>query len=787
MRRRFTFDIEVNYDEIEPFDLVIKKGSSPIQMFGCYDYYKNKFYAFFYHKKVKIIPSKEIKNKINKKIFLTLEKHFGNKKFVVKEGKFISEASKRKWKCRYLHFNNERVMINAFMKFVKDITPDIWSGFFIETFDLVYIINRCKTLKVNYSYLSPLHEVYISHGRAKIRGSIIYDIPKMYARYMGTHRHANSLKKIAETHLKRDDEHKITKTSDSIIHEDWYDNDWEKFINYCLVDVELCVLLEEELKLIKLSETFEKFTGTNPEFVFFASHLIESIFNFIKPIYEEQILNNEYKIAFNTKKRANFESASGALVLESIKGFYHTGLLIIVDLSKEYPKIIESLNISPETLVKIIDQKDIAKYNYCKENDVYYLKEPIGFVPFALKVLYKIRDRIEKERDVFEFGSDKYKDMNKKVVTVKGVILAVTGQFDYADSIILNPICADSYRMMGKREILISSEYAKKFSAEMKVRLKVIYGDTDSIFIWLKNVEDVEVAKEIANEICNWIHIGFDKYAKELNLDTHQFEIRLEKIMDIFVSTGKKKKYFGHILWADGNYIKEENSLLVKGFETRRSDSSELTDKVQKEIFGLINKTRMLGWKEVKKTILHKLKTEYANKFTEDNLLTIGIPKKIKKPFKQYKVTSAHLRGCKYANKYLNANFGAGSKPKLIYIKEVKQKGNLMDNNLKRKFPHTDVLCVQEGMKIPDGIFIIDKEVMMEKTVYNKLKQTLEVVDIDISEATSGYKKTNLFDFMNKFKNEETSKKNDFLIDKKKLSKVIINSKKFLKTMKKEV
>ncbi|KKL54684.1 hypothetical protein LCGC14_2262920, partial [marine sediment metagenome] len=91
--------------------------------------------------------------------------------------------------------------------------------------------------------------------------------------------------------------------------------------------------------------------------------------------------------------------------------------------------------------------------NYCKENDVYYLKEPIGFVPFALKVLYKIRDRIEKERDVFEFGSDKYKDMNKKVVTVKGVILAVTGQFDYADSIILNPICADSYRMMGKREI----------------------------------------------------------------------------------------------------------------------------------------------------------------------------------------------------------------------------------------------------------------------------------------------------------------------------------------------
>ncbi|KKL56459.1 hypothetical protein LCGC14_2245190, partial [marine sediment metagenome] len=455
---------------------------------------------------------------------------------------------------------------------------------------------------------------------------------------------------------------------------------------------------------------------------------------------------------------------------------------------KEYPKIIESLNISPETLVKIIKEEEKYKYNYCKENDVYYSKEPIGFVPFALKLLYRIRDRIEKERDKFEFGSGKYNDMNKKVVTVKGIILAVTGQFDYEDSIILNPICANSYRLMGKREIIISKEYATKFGTKTEVKVKVIYGDTDSIFVWLENVEDVEIAKKISNEICKWIHVGFDKYAKELNLSTHQFEIRLEKILDIFVSIGKKKKYFGHILWANGNYIKEKNSLLVKGFETRRSDSSEFTDKVQKEIFGLINNTRTLGWEKVKNKILSKIRKEYFDKFTEDNLLTIGIPKRMKKPFEDYKVTSAHLRGCKYANKYLNANFRAGSKPKLIYIKEVKYPIDFRTPKnyySKTQYPHTDVICIEEGMKIPEGIFIIDKKKMMEKTVYSKLEKTLEVVGIDITEIESGLRKTNLFDFMNKFKNEETSKKNDFLIDKKKLSKVIINSKKFLKIMKK--
>lgn len=785
IRRRFTFDIEVDYDEIEPFDLVIKKGSSPIQMIGCYDSYKNKYYSFFYHKKVKIIPHEEIKNKLNKKLYLLLKKRFRTPKFVVKEGKFLSEESKREWKCRYLSFNNEKIMIKAFIVFIKDICPDIWSGFFIETFDLVYVINRCRRLKISCKYLSVLNEVYISHGRAKIRGSIIYDIPKLYAKYMGTHRHANSLKKIAESHLKRDDDHKITKTSENIMHEDWYDNDWKKFIEYCLIDVELCVLLEEELGLIDMSEEFEKFTGTNPEFITFTSHLIESIFNFIKPIYEEQILKNEYKIAFNTKRRTGFEPASGGKVLDSKEGFYKKGLMVILDLSKEYPKIIESLNISPETLVKIIDQAEKDKYNYCIENDIYYIKEPIGFVPFALKLFFRIRDRIEKERDKFEFGSDKYNDMDEKTVAVKGTILAVTGQADYEDSIIISPMCADSYRLIGQREITISKEYAKKFGAKTEVEIDVIYGDTDSIFVLLKNVEDVEIAKKIANEICKWIHIGFDKYAKKCNLDSHQFEIRLEKILDVFVSIGKKKKYFGHILCANGNYVKEENSLLVKGFETRRSDSSEFTDKIQKEIFGLINKTKILGWQDVRKKILFKIKKEYPNKFIEDNLLVIGIPKRMKKPFKQYKITSAHLRGCIYANKYLNANFGAGSKPKLIYIKELKQK---IDVTLKRKYPHTDVLCVEEGMKIPEGIFVVNKKLMMEKTVFKKLKQVLNVIGIKKIEIESGLKQTKIQEFFDKFKNDElTLKDANFLIDKEKLKKVLINSEKILKTMKKEI
>lgn len=767
MRRILSFDIEVDWDKIEPFNLVVQKGSSPIQMIGAYDWFKNKYYSFFYHKNLKITPAK------NKKLFLLLAKRFNTNKFVVKDGKFNSSESKLSWNCRYLYFKNERTMLSSFMKFITDISPDIYHGFFIETFDLVYIINRCRTLNISSSHLSPLRTVYVSHGEANIRGSIIYDIPPMYAKFMGTHRHANSLKKIAESHLKRDDEHKITKTSESIINEDWYDKDWKKFIEYCLVDVELCVLLEKQLRLISRCEGFEFFTGVNPNFIGYTSHIIESFFSYIKPIYEKEVLNNKYKIAFDTKKYEIIERASGALVLPSIAGLYETGLVLILDLKKEYPKIIESLNISIETLRKAIDPKEKHKYNYCEENDVYYIKKPIGFVPFALKLLYKIRDRIENERDKLEYGSKEYNEINEQRQTIKDTINAVSGLFDYSKSIMVNPELANSIRMTGKKEIKIADEFARLFGEKTKVEIQVIYGDTDSIFVWLKNVEDVEIAKKIAKEITKWIQKGFDNYAKRLNIDQHQFEIDLEKILDVFVSTGKKKKYFGHVLWADGNDIKEENSLYIRGFESRRSDSAEFTDFAQKDIFKLINKTKKLGWNKVRKQILQKLRTEYPEKFVVDNMLEIGIPKGMKKPLDQYKVTNPWRDGCIYSNKYLNGQFSVGSKPKLLYIERVKPN----EQNL----PFTNSLSIEEGMIIPENIFVIDKEKMMEKTVFDKLKKVLRVLGIDDIEIKDGLKETTMFDFINKYQNK--TKEKTKIIDNNTLDIILEESNEILKKL----
>lgn len=748
MRRIHTFDIEVDWNRIEQpnFKLVVQKGSSPIQMIGCYDSFKQKFFSFFYHKEVNIKQD-------NSKIKNIIAKRFNTTLFNVEDGNFISPESGLKYPCRYLYFKNEKTMLKSYLKFIEDINPDIWHGANIEEFDLVYIINRCKTLMINYGKLSPIGETYISYGRAVIRGSIIYDLFKDYARWQGSHRHKNSLKKLAESHLKTKKGKKITKTSENILDESWYKNkeEWHFFIDYCLVDVELCILLEKELGFIETNSRMEKFSGVNPMFVRFDSNAIESLFSYLKVIYEKEILNNEYKIAFDTKVETILEeSSAGALVLPNKPGIIYTGVIVALDLSKMYPEIIKSLNISIETLKLLVDEKEKNDYIHCIANDVYYKKKPIGFIPFCFDFLFKLRKEIEEERDKHPYGSDKYIEINKKRQTIKDHVNAVTGQFDYYKSIIVKPICANSYRLTGQKELLTTKEHVLLFAKKTKLNIDVIYGDTDSVYVHIENTDDLEEAKIISKEMCKWIQTGYDKLAKDMNIEKHNFSIGLEAMLDIYLSTGKKKRYFGHLRWVDGKYIDEDKSLYVKGFETRRSDSSDLTDRSQREVFALINKIRQLGIEPVKKQIISKIRNEYMNEFNDDNMLEIGIPKGLHKSLdnwnpktkKGYKVTNPWREGCLYANKYLNGNFDIGSKPKLLYIKEVKR-GEL-------NLPHTNALCIDEGMIIPEGYFVIDKKKMLQKTVLDKLNEILNIIGIDETEVLEGFKQKSVKDYITK-------------------------------------
>jgi DNA polymerase I len=100
--------------------------------------------------------------------------------------------------------------------------------------------------------------------------------------------------------------------------------------------------------------------------------------------------------------------------------------------------------------------------------------------------------------------------------------------------------------------------------------------------------------------------------------------------------------------------------------------------------------------------------------FKRLSLDDIGIPGGLGKSLNDYAVDDAQVRGCKYANEYLEARFLRGSKPKRVYIKYVKN-----------KYPQTDVICFEYGKQVPPE-FIVDYDIMINKTLKLPISRVIE-------------------------------------------------------------
>ena len=100
----------------------------------------------------------------------------------------------------------------------------------------------------------------------------------------------------------------------------------------------------------------------------------------------------------------------------------------------------------------------------------------------------------------------------------------------------------------------------------------------------------------------------------------------------------------------------------------------------------------------------------------------IGIPGGIGKNLADYDIADAHVRGCKYANEHLGAQFVRGSKPKRLYIKAVTS-----------KYPQTDVICFEYAEQVPKE-FVVDLETMLEKTIKSPLERIFDSMGYTWSE-----------------------------------------------------
>ena len=206
---------------------------------------------------------------------------------------------------------------------------------------------------------------------------------------------------------------------------------------------------------------------------------------------------------------------------------------------------------------------------------------------------------------------------------------------------------------------MIIKEVARWFEEK---GFKIIYGDTDSIFVSMED-RTIENMTKLKDEV----NIHFKTYFKQFGVQDKNniFELEFEKVYKtIFFKLktdgkGAKKKYAGQLIWKDG---KEIDKFDLVGFESRRSDSPQVGRDFIKKIL------EMICYEKPKTEIddyVEQFRKDIKFKFTPEQ---IALPMGITKPLASYKNNPIHVRASNLANSKHNAQIQGGDKIKYLYV-----------------------------------------------------------------------------------------------------------------------
>ena len=645
-----------------------------------------------------------------------------------------------------MYFNNEKDMLNKFLKFVKDIDPDIFTAWNTD-FDMPYIINRMHSLELDFEGLSPMKKAFVNdRGKPFIKGRIIFDALEATRKLSYGELDSYKLELVAQELL----------GEGKIKFEGNFSELWKKqlplHIEYNKKDVLLVFRINNNKQLIKQFDNSRRLSKCAFNDVIDNSKVIDSYgLSFAKGEYVLPSKGGHEKVPFD-----------GGKVLKTKKGIHE--YVIVLDFKRLYPSIICGLHASPETIIPIAadntinvsipyvnydafmktnkdGELEIDKNRYKKAKDIFdaffednwdiknqrfskslpaeisknvkymdahFNRNVEGLIPRMLNHANNKRSEIQVERDTFEYGSPEYEQKEFEQFGFKRVVNSFYGVLGYFRSRFYTIEIASSTTFIGRNILLWSKQLIEKYG------YLVVYGDTDSLMITTKariNNEDMTPIIKDANKIVKILQDSYDEFAAIFNMKEHFFELEFEKVFKKILFGDAKKRYAGIPCWYKGK-IPKERKIKITGFEVVRSDWSKTARTVQKNIFNM-----MLIEDKTQDEILDYLKSiKKKIKAGELDCENIGIPTPLKKSLSKYKSLTPMVRAVSYSNSKLKMKIKPGEKFFLIYVKNAR----------------TDVIAVRGNSDFPKGM-MIDYEKHIEEATQNNMERVFDALGWDIS------------------------------------------------------
>lgn len=321
------------------------------------------------------------------------------------------------------------------------------------------------------------------------------------------------------------------------------------------------------------------------------------------------------------------ENSPGGFVMDSQPGLYDS--VLVLDYKSLYPSIIRTFLIDPVGLVAGLaqpdDQHSIPGFRQARFSRTQHC------LPEIVRQIWQGRETAKKLHN---------QPLSQALKIIMNALYGVLGSSGcrFFDPRLASSITLRGHDIMQQTRRLIEEE-----------GYQVIYGDTDSTFVWLNRAHNSEEANSIGQHLVSKVNLWWQNHlaqqwgvesALELEFETHYQRFLMPTIRGS--ELGSKKRYAGLVKDDQGEHI------VYKGLETVRTDWTPLAQTFQQELYQRIFHQQPYQ-DYVRDYVSRTLNGEY-----DDRLV---YRKRLRRRLSEYqRNVPPHVRAARLADEYNQAN-----------------------------------------------------------------------------------------------------------------------------------
>ena len=640
--------------------------------------------------------------------------------------------------------------------------PDVITGWNVRFFDIPYIINRSiKILGEDLTKkFSPWNMIEPGSVRRINRTEAVYDLKgintadylELFQKYTYTAQESYRLDHIANVIL---GDKKLSYEEHGSLF-DLYKNDYQKFIDYNIKDVELVDRLEDKMGLITLMMTMAYKGGVNYSDTFGVTAIWETII--YRHLYEQKIA-----IPFYEEKIKS--SYPGGYVKDPMVGMHDN--VVSFDLNSLYPSLIMQYNMSTETIAegmvanidveKILEGHKINNKGYSVGgNGQCFHTNTKGVMPKLVDSMYSDRvtikqDMISAQKELQTIDkTDKQKlwDIERRISVAENEQMAIkillnslygalgNRYFRFFDQRIAEAITLSGQLTIRWAEVAINKYLNTILNTNNKDYVIAI--DTDSLYVSLDGLVKAVNPDDPINfmdKVCNdklepVLQKSYEELFGLMGGIENRMVMKREAIGDRAIWTAKKR-YILNVHDNEGVRYKEPK-LKIMGIEAIKSSTPAMCRDALKELFKVI----MQGSERQTQIAIEQFKTYFCTLPPHEVAFPRGVSSvsEYKDKEKIYrKGTPIHVRAALLHNHQLKVHnltrkyepIKNGDKTKFVYLK----KPNPIHENV---IGFTQYLPEEFGLNN-----YIDHETQFQKSFLDPIEHILKAVGWSSEEVQS--------------------------------------------------